>query len=139
MTQQAKLEKGQLGVWPFVGPNLANRVQAASQTWVEEQEECRERTQKMLAAWMERRQEAFASALHTAERLYGCRDMAAIAAIYGEWLESSTRRVMADMSDAREEALTLMAIGQRSLAGLMPQAADPAPAEKASSRRAAAE
>lgn len=136
MTQRPKLEKAHVSAWPLPLPNVPEAVQAQSQAWFERQAEFVEHTQQMMAGWMKRRHEGIEAWLRAVQELNGCRDLASAAGICNDWLDGSMRRMMSDMSEARDEAFKLIEIGQSSLASLVPSGAE---AAKGGERRAAAE
>lgn len=73
-------------------------------------------TQKMMAAWTKRRQDAMESGFRTLQKLSASRDVAEMAAAYNEWLTSSMGRIMADMTAAQEGAMRLVNLGQSTMA-----------------------
>ena len=58
MSDQSNVEKGFGTAWPFVLPNVAETFQFQMRAWLQEQAELLDETQKIMAAWTKRRQEA---------------------------------------------------------------------------------
>ena len=81
-------------------------------------------TQKMMAAWTRRRQEAMESGFRTLQKLSASRDVAEMAAAYSEWLTSSMGRIMSDMMAAQDGAMRLANLGQSTMTTM--SAKDPA-------------
>lgn len=89
-------------------------------------------TQKMMAAWTRRRQEAMESGFRTLQRLSASRDIAEMAVAYNEWLTNSMGRIMSDMVAAQDGAMRLANLGQSTMAAMTPKsplAPDPAAPE----------
>lgn len=86
-----------------------------------DQAELLEETQKMMAAWTRRRQEAMESGFRTLQKLSASRDVAEMAAAYSEWLSSSMGRIMADMEAAQEGAMRLASLGQQTMSAMTPK------------------
>ncbi|MBM3520687.1 MAG: hypothetical protein FJX63_07960 [Alphaproteobacteria bacterium] len=86
-----------------------------------DQAELLEETQKMMAAWTRRRQEAMESGFRTLQKLSASRDVAEMAAAYSEWLSSSMGRIMADMEAAQEGAMRLASLGQQTMSAMSPK------------------
>lgn len=124
MAQETKVNADRAKTWPFVLPNLPATLQLQTQAWLEEQAELMEATQKMMAAWTKRRQEAIEASFRMIQSLYGCKDFGDAASLYSEWLGDSMKRVVADINEARDEALRLIEIGQKSLAAVSPKGLD---------------
>jgi hypothetical protein len=72
-------------------------------------------TQRMMAAWTKRRQDAMESGFRTLQKLSASRDVAEMAVAYNEWLTSSMGRIMADMMAAQEGAMRLANLGQSTM------------------------
>lgn len=100
-----------IGDWPD-----AFRVQMEAA--LHDQAELLEETQKMMAAWTRRRQEAMESGFRTLQKLSSSRDVAEMAAAYTEWLTSSMGRIMADMEAAQEGAMRLADLGQQTMSAI---------------------
>jgi hypothetical protein len=126
MSDQAKVDRGSGTSRPFVLPNMTDATRLQMETWFKEQAALLDETQKALAAWLARRQEAMEATSRTFQAMLGCKDVGAMAAAYGEWLTGSMNRIVADMNDARDEALRLADFGQNSMAALMQQSAEAA-------------
>jgi hypothetical protein len=109
--------------WPFMMPTMTDAAQLHLETWFKEQAALLGEMQKAWTAWLTRRQEAMEATSRTFQMMLGCRDIDAMAAAYGDWLTGSMDRLVADISDAREEGLRLADFGQKSLAALMAQGA----------------
>lgn len=110
-----------LADWPEAG-----RVQMEAA--LHDQAQLLDETQKMMAAWTKRRQDAMESGFRTLQKLSSSRDMAEMAAAYSEWLTSSMGRIMADMTAAQEGARRLVNLGQSTMAAMStngPAAPDP--------------
>jgi hypothetical protein len=88
-----------------------------------DQAELLDETQRMMAAWTKRRQEAMESGFRTLHKLSASRDVAEMAAAYSEWLSSSMSRIMADMAAAQEGAMRLANLGQSAMAATAPEGA----------------
>lgn len=86
-----------------------------------DQAELLDETQKMMAAWTKRRQEAMESGFKTLQKLSASRDVAEMAAAYNEWLTSSMGRIMADMAAAQDGAMRLANLGQSAVSALTPK------------------
>ena len=119
MSEQSKIESGFGMALPFASPELF------------------EETQKAMAAWMKRRQEAMEAGFRSFQAMCACKDPASLAAAYSEWLTNTMNLITEEMNDTRNEALRWGEIGQRSMAApfrtaVMPMAAasSPAAAEK---------
>lgn len=119
MSDQAKPTRGP--GWPFALPNVPDALQLQMDTCVKEQTALFEGTQKTLARWMKRRQEAMEATSRTFQAMLGGRDAGALSAAYNDWLTGSIDRLVADLNDARDETLRLAEFGQRSWAALMQQ------------------
>jgi hypothetical protein len=110
MTEQSKVETGFGMVLPVASPELFNE------------------TQNAMAAWMKRRQEAMEVGVRSFQAMCACKDPASFAAAYGEWFTTSLNLITAEMNDAREEALRLAEIGQKSMTASFRNAPMPATA-----------
>jgi hypothetical protein len=130
MSDQSNVEKGIGEAWPFVLPNVAETFQLQMRALLQEQAELLDETQKIMAAWTKRRQETMEASFRTFQAISGCKDAGAMADAYREWLTNSMNRIFADVNDARDEALRLAGIGQRSLAALFRSTADAAASTK---------
>ena len=97
MSEQSKVESGFRMALPFASPELF------------------EETQKAMAAWMNRRQEAMESGFRSFQAMCACKDPASLAAAYGEWLTNSMALITEEMNDAREEAMRWAQLGQKSM------------------------
>ena len=97
------------------------------QSLLHEQTELLEESQKMMAAWTRRRQEAMETGFKAFQTMCGCKDASALTAVYGECLANSMSRIAADVNDAREVALRLAQIGHKSATALVQQGADAGP------------
>jgi hypothetical protein len=86
-----------------------------------DQAELLDETQRMMAAWTKRRQEAMESGFKTLQKLSASRDVAEMAAAYNEWLTSSMGRIMADMAAAQDGAIRLAHLGQTAISALTPK------------------
>ena len=115
MSDQTKTGKSTGPAWPFVSPDMAGTLQVQMQALLQEQAEFLDETQRAMAAWTKRRQDAMEANFRTFQAMGSCKDPAAMSAAYGEWLTNSMNRIFADMNDAREEALRLAEIGQKSM------------------------
>jgi hypothetical protein len=130
MSDQSNVEKGFGTAWPFVLPNVAETFQFQMRAWLQEQAELLDETQQIMAAWTKRRQEAMDASFRTFQAISGCKDAGAMTTAYREWLANSMNRIFADLNDARDEALRLAEIGQKSVAALFRPIADAAASTK---------
>jgi hypothetical protein len=130
MSDQSNVEKGFGTAWPFVLPNVAETFQFQMRALLQEQAELLDQTQKIMAAWTKRRQEAIEANSRTFQAICGCKDAGAMTTAYREWLANSMNRTFADLNDARDEALRLAEIGQKSVAALFRPIADAAASTK---------
>jgi hypothetical protein len=62
---------------------------------------------------MKRRQEALETGLQAIQRMSTCKEPAAAARIWGEWVAGSMNRILGDISDAQDHAVKLVTLGQR--------------------------
>jgi hypothetical protein len=111
---QSKVEKGFGTAWPFVLPNVAETFQFQMRAWLQDQAELLDGTQKIMAAWTKRRQEAVEASSRTFQAICGCKDADAMTIAYAEWLANSMNRIFTDVNGARDEALRLAEIGRKS-------------------------
>jgi hypothetical protein len=118
VSDQSKVEKGFGTAWPFVLPNVAETFQFQMRAWLPYQAELLDGTQKIMAAWTKRRQEAVEASSRTFQAICGCKDAGAMTTAYAEWLANSMNRIFADVNDARAEALRLAEIGRKSVAAV---------------------
>ena len=116
MSDQSNVEKGFGTAWPFVLPNVAETFQFQMRAWLQEQAELLDETQKIMAAWTKRRQEAVEASSRTFQAICGCKDAGAMTTAYAEWLTNSMNWIFGDVNDARDEALRLAEIGRKSVA-----------------------
>ncbi|MGA7324807.1 MAG: hypothetical protein WBX25_10070 [Rhodomicrobium sp.] len=107
--------------WPFVSGDVASTMQVQMQALLAEQAQFLDETQKIMAAWTKRRQEAMDANFRTFKAMGCCTDPAAMSAAYGDWLANSMNRIFADMDEARQEALKLAEMGQKSMTALLAQ------------------
>jgi hypothetical protein len=103
MSDQSNVEKGFGTAWPFVLPNVAETFQFQMRAWLQEQAELLDETQKIMAAWTKRRQEAMEARSRTFQAISGCKDAGALTTAYREWLANSMDRIFADLNEARGE------------------------------------
>lgn len=104
--------------WPLATPDLPVVLRIQFEVLLREQSDFLDRTQKLVAAWTKRRHEGMAAAIRTFQKFQGCQGVGDMAAAYGEWLNGSMGRIMADMAEARDEALRLAAVGEKVMAAL---------------------
>jgi hypothetical protein len=121
MSDQAKTGRSFGTAWPFMLPAMPEAAGPQTETWFKEQAVWLNEMQKAWAIWLLHRQEAMEATSRTFQTMLGCRDVGSMAAAYGDWVTGSMNRLMAEMNDAREEALRLAECGQRSVAALMQQ------------------
>jgi hypothetical protein len=132
MSDQSQVKSHRETSWPLIVQNMPPAVQVHMDAWFHEQAGLFDEMQKMMGAWMKRRQEAMEAAFRTFQRASNCKDAGALAACYGEWLTGNVNRIIADLDDARDEALRMGEIGQKSAAALWQQGArEKAPAAAA--------
>jgi len=124
VSDQSKVEKSFGTAWPFVLPNVAETFQFQMRAWLQDQAELLDETQKIMAAWTKRRQDAVEASSRTFQAICGCKDAGAVITAYAEWLTSSMNRIFADMNDARDEALRLAEIGRKSVAAVFRSTVD---------------
>lgn len=101
-------------------PEWPEAVQVQMEAMLHDQADLLDETQKMMAAWSKRRQEAMEAGFRTLEKVSKSRDASDMAAAYGEWLSSSMGRIMADMMAAQAGALRLAALSQTAMKALAP-------------------
>lgn len=128
MTDQLKVAKNSGMTWPFIALPQADTVQLQIQALLQEQAELLDESQKVIAAWMKRRQEAMEAGMRSFQTLCSCKDPAAFASSYGEWLTGSMTGILADMNSTRQEALRLGQIAQNSMTTLFRPNGTPAAA-----------
>ena len=111
MIGQSTREK--LGMtWPLAAPDAFRRP---VQDLIKE-------TQKAMATWMSRCQEATTTGVRSFQALSACKDPAAFASAYGEWLTKSMTLMAEQMHDAQEGALRCAAIGRQFVSTAFPPA-----------------
>jgi hypothetical protein len=130
MSDQSDVENCFGTAWPFVLPNVAETFQFQMRALLQEQAELLDETQKIMAAWTKRRQEAMEASFRTFQAISGCKDAGALTTAYREWLANSMDRIFTDLNEARGEALRLAEIGQKSVAALFRPIADAAASTK---------
>lgn len=101
-------------------PEWPEAVQVQMEAMLHDQAELLDETQKMMAAWTKRRQEAMEAGFRTLDKVSKSRDAGDMVAAYGEWLSSSMGRIMADMMAAQAGALRLAELGQTAMKALAP-------------------
>lgn len=104
----------------FTSPAIPQMLQMQMQALLQEQAALLEETQKTMAAWTKRRQEALDASLRTLAAMGAGLDPAAMTLAYSDWLNSSMNRIFEDMDSVREEALRVAQLGQKSMAALFP-------------------
>jgi hypothetical protein len=136
MSDQSQIGSRRERSWPI---GLQNVVQM--EPWFDDQAELLDETWKMWGAWMNRRQEAIDAAFRMFDTATHCEDATSVIGVYSEWLAGNMKRIIADLDDARDEALRLAAIGQKAAAvfwrhGKLPgtPVVRPAPSEKSGKR-----
>ncbi len=102
-------------------PRWPEALQVQMEAVLHDQAELLDETQKMMAAWTKRRQEAMEAGFRTLERVSKSKDAGDMAAAYGEWLTSSMGRIMADMLAAQAGALRLAELGHTAIKALAPE------------------
>jgi hypothetical protein len=90
--------------------------------------ETQSETQRAMATWMSRCQEATKTGVQSFQALYGCKNPAAFASAYGEWLTKSMTLMAEQMHDAQEGALRCAAIGRQFATAAFRSAPEPAKA-----------
>jgi hypothetical protein len=103
MTRQSIPEKTVGMVWPLTAPDA---LRGQVQNLIDE-------SQKAMATWISRCQEATTTGVRSFQALYACKDPAAFASAYGEWLTKSVTLMGEQMQDAQEGALRCAAIGRQ--------------------------
>jgi hypothetical protein len=124
MSDQSKVEKSFGIAWPFASPHAAESVQVQMQALLKDQADLLNEIQKAMAGWMKRRQEMAEAGFRTFQAMCACKDPAAFAAAYGEWLTNSMSGILVDINTARDEAQRLAQIGQNSATALFRHGAD---------------
>jgi hypothetical protein len=119
LNNQQKTGKAAGPAWPLVPPEIAETLQMQFQALLEEQAEFLAETQKAMAAWTKRRQEAMQANIRTFTAMGNSPDPASLNAAYNEWLTSSMSRIFEDMEDVRKEALRAAGAAQRSVAAIL--------------------
>jgi hypothetical protein len=119
LTDQDKTGKAPGPAWPLMPPEIAETLQMQFQALLEEQAEFLAETQRSMAAWTKRRQEAMQANFRTFTAMGTSLDPASLNAAYNEWLTSSMGRIFEDMDDVRKEALRAAGAGQRSVAAVL--------------------
>lgn len=112
-------------------PDWPEAIRVQMDAMLHDQAELLDETQKMMAAWTKRRQEAMEAGFRTLEKVSKSKDAGDMAAAYSEWLTSSMGRIMADMLAAQAGALRLAELGQTAMKAIVPKGAI---ASRASSR-----
>jgi hypothetical protein len=102
----------------FTSPAIPQILQMQMQALLQEQAALLDETQKTMAAWTKRRQEALDASLRTLAAMGSGLDPAAMTLAYSDWLNSSMSRIFEDMDSVREEALRVAQMGQKSMAAL---------------------
>ena len=103
----------------FTSPAIPQMLQMQMQALLQEQAALLEETQKSMAAWTKRRQEALDASLRTLAAMGAGLDPAAMTLAYSDWLNSSMNRIFEDMDSVREEALRVAQMSQKSMAALL--------------------
>ena len=118
MTRQSIPEKTVGMAWPLTAPD---EFRGPVQNLMSE-------TQKAMATWMSRCQEATKTGVQSFQALYACKYPAAFASAYGEWLTKSMTLMAEQMHDAQEGALRCAAIGRQFATAAFRSAPEPAKA-----------
>jgi hypothetical protein len=134
LTDQDKTGEAAGPAWPLMAPEIAETLQMQFQALLEEQAEFLAETQKAMAAWTKRRQEAMQANFRTFTAMGNSLDPASLNAAYNEWLTSSMGRIFEDIEDVRKEALRAAGAGQRSVAAMLRLAENAKGAQEAGSR-----
>ncbi len=121
-----------IGAGSFVPAEMADILQVQMRALLQEQADLLDETQRTMAAWTKRRQEAMEANFRTFQAMGGCKDPGAMIAAYSEWLTNGMNRIFADMNDARDDALRLAEIGQKSIPALFPRSAKAPPPKDSS-------
>ena len=107
-------------------PDWPEALRVQMEAVLHDQAELLDETQKMMAAWTKRRQDAMEAGFRTLRKLSDSKDASEIAAAYGEWLTSSMGRIIADMIAAQDGALRLANLGHSAITALGPKGTAPA-------------
>jgi hypothetical protein len=99
MSGQSTLEKLAM-TWPLAAPDA---VRGPVQDLIKE-------TQKAVATWMARRQEAAEAGMQAFQALSTSKDPGAFAKTYREWMTTRMNRLAEEMSAAQEQALRCVEI-----------------------------
>jgi hypothetical protein len=76
VSDQSNVEKGSGTAWPFVLPNVDETFEFQMRARLQEQAELLDETQKIMAAWTKRRQEAMEASSRAFQAICGCKDAA---------------------------------------------------------------
>ncbi len=106
---------------PGTAPGWPEALQVQMEAVLHDQAELLEETQKMMAAWTKRRQEAMEAGFCALDKVSKSKGAGDMAAAYGEWLTSSMGRIMADMLAAQADALRLAELGHTAIRALAPE------------------
>jgi hypothetical protein len=113
MSEPSKADKATAPAWPFNFPDMTMTMDAQMRAFMDRQGELLDETQKLMTAWTKRSQAALEEGFRTFQAACACKDPAAVAVLYGEWLKTSADRLLADLTDTRDEALRFADIGQK--------------------------
>ncbi len=117
---KARLADQEVAPEAAAAPEWPEAVQVQMEAMLHDQAELLDETQKMMAAWTKRRQEAMEAGFRTLERVSKSKDAGDMVAAYGEWLNASMGRIMADMLAAQAGALRLAELSQTAMKALAP-------------------
>jgi hypothetical protein len=124
MMDQSKLEQSGGSALQFILQNVTETAQMQTRTFLDQQVELFNETQKAMAAWMKRRREGTSAGTRIFLAMCGGKDAGTITTLYREWLTGGMGRVFADMNAARHQSLRLAEISQKSLMALSQHSAD---------------
>lgn len=102
----------------FGSPDMAQTLHMQMQALLQEQADFLAETQKAMAAFTKRRQEAMDANFKSFAAMGVCSDPAAMSAAYSEWLTGSMDRIFQDIDSVRQEALRVAEMGQKSMTAL---------------------
>jgi hypothetical protein len=99
----------------FLAGEVPDPLAIQMQALLQEQAEFLQETQKIVASWTKRRQDAMAAHFRSLQAMGNSKDLADLSAAYSEWLTGNMNRIFSDMNDVRQETLRMAAMGQKSM------------------------
>ncbi len=108
---------------PIAWPELPEPVKIQLQALLHEQAQYLQETQKVLASWTKRRQEAMAAQFRSLQAMGSSKDLATLGSAYTDWLTDNMNRIFDDMNEVSREALRMAEAGRKSLTVMLESAA----------------